>query len=170
VNVLFNVDPDMAAGAQAFPGLEVTQDTIARQYENFELFLNLRALDGGLQIEAQYNTDLYDEESVQRWLDMFECVLRSAVRTPGEAIGRLEVLSAEAVRSLIAVQPRAVALDGAPLAHAGFMARGAAATASSMPCPTAWRARCVHAACAAASAWACAWSAAWRRSSRWWPC
>jgi amino acid adenylation domain-containing protein len=123
VNVLFNVDPDMAAGAQAFPGLEVTQDTIARQYENFELFLNLRALDGGLQIEAQYNTDLYDEESVQRWLDMFECVLRSAVRTPGEAIGRLEVLSAEAVRSLIAVQPRAVALDGAPLAHAGFMAR-----------------------------------------------
>ncbi|KIQ30553.1 thioester reductase [Variovorax paradoxus] len=123
VNVLFNVDPDMAASAQTFSGLHVVQDTIARQYENFELFLNLRPLDGGLQIEAQYNTDLFDAQSVARWLDMFECMLQSAVRNPGEAIGRLEVLSADGARALIALQPRATALEGAPLAHAGFVAR-----------------------------------------------
>ncbi len=123
VSVAFNVDPDVAASAQSFPGLSVTQDTIARQYENFEIFLNLRPLDGGLQIEAQYNTDLFDDVSVQRWMDMFECVLQSAAHNPGETIGRLEVLSAEGARALVALQPARVPLEGAPLAHAGFMAR-----------------------------------------------
>ncbi|SFP31657.1 non-ribosomal peptide synthetase [Variovorax sp. 770b2] len=123
VSVMFNVDPDVAGSAQTFSGLHVEQDTVARRCENFELFLNLRPLDGGLQIEAQYNTDLYDEESVQRWLDMFECVLRSAVRSPADAIGRLEVLSPEAAHALAALQPPPTALQGAPLAHAGFMAR-----------------------------------------------
>lgn len=123
VNVLFNVDPDVATSAQTFLGIEIEQDSIARQYENFELFLNLRPLAGGLQVEAQYNADLFDDESVRRWLDMFECVLQSVVRNPGETIGRLEVLSADAAQSLLALQPPPVALQGAPLAHAGFMAR-----------------------------------------------
>ncbi|MDQ0040335.1 non-ribosomal peptide synthetase [Variovorax boronicumulans] len=123
VSVMFNVDPDVAAGVQTFSGLKVEQDTVARRHENFELFLNLRPVDGGLQIEAQYNTDLYDEESVQRWLDMFECVLRSAVRSPAEPIGRLEVLSPEAARALAALQPPPIAVEGALLAHAGFVAR-----------------------------------------------
>ncbi len=122
VSVAFNVDPDVASSAQTFPGLEVAQDTIARQYENFELFLNLRPLDGGLQIETQYNTDLFDEATVQRWLDIFECVLRSAVRNPGETVGRLEVLSAEAAHELIALQPPRTPLEGAPHALARFLA------------------------------------------------
>ncbi|RSZ37270.1 MULTISPECIES: non-ribosomal peptide synthetase [unclassified Variovorax] len=123
VSVAFNVDPDVASSAQAFTSLDVVQDTIARRYENFELFVNLRPLDGGLMVEAQYNTDLFDEVSVQRWLDMFECVLQSASHKPDETIGRLEVLSADAARSLVALQPARVPLVGAPLAHAGFVAR-----------------------------------------------
>jgi non-ribosomal peptide synthetase component F/acyl carrier protein len=123
VSVAFNVDPDVASSAQAFTTLDVVQDTIARRYENFELFVNLRPLDGGLQVEAQYNTDLFDEVSVQRWLDMFACVLQSASHKPDETVGRLEVLSADAAHSLLALQPARVPLVGAPLAHAGFLAR-----------------------------------------------
>jgi len=123
VSVVFNVDPDVASSTQAFTGLDVTQDTIPRQYENFELFLNLRPLDGGLQMEAQYNADLFDEASVQRWLDMFECVLRSAARNPGETVGRLEVLSPEGAQELIALQPPPTPLEGAPHALARFLAR-----------------------------------------------
>ncbi|SEK41447.1 amino acid adenylation domain-containing protein [Variovorax sp. YR750] len=123
VSVAFNVDPDVASSAQAFTTLDVVQDTIARRYENFELFVNLRPLDGGLMVEAQYNTDLFDEVSVQRWLDMFACVLQSASHEPDETVGRLEVLSADAVHALLALQPARVPLVGAPLAHAGFVAR-----------------------------------------------
>ncbi|RTQ36681.1 amino acid adenylation domain-containing protein [Variovorax gossypii] len=123
VSVAFNVDPDVASSAQAFTTLDVVQDTIARRYENFELFVNLRPLDGGLMVEAQYNTDLFDEVSVQRWLDMFACVLQSASHEPDETVGRLEVLSADATHALLALQPARVPLVGAPLAHAGFVAR-----------------------------------------------
>ena len=122
VSVVFNVDPDVAGTARSFHGLDVRQDTIARRHENFELFINLRPLDGGLQIEAQYNTDLFDETSVLRWLDMFERVLDAAALNPGETVGRLELLSGEAVTALRALQPPRVALDGAALAHAGFLA------------------------------------------------
>jgi len=123
VSVMFNVDPDVASGTDSFVGLSVTQDTVARQYENFELFLNLRPLEGGLVVEAQYNTGLFDEASVQRWLDMFECLLRSATRDPSEVIGRLEVLSPEASHALAALQPEPTDLVGDPFAHAGFVAR-----------------------------------------------
>lgn len=123
VSVMFNVDPDVASGTDSFVGLSVRQDTVPRQYENFELFLNLRPLEGGLVIEAQYNTGLFDELSVQRWLDMFECVVRSAARDPSETIGRLEVLSTEASLVLAALQPAPTELLGDPLAHAGFVAR-----------------------------------------------
>ena len=123
VSVAFNVDPDVASSAEAFTSLDVAQDTIPRRYENFELFLNLRPLDGGLMVEAQYNTDLFDDVSVQRWLDMFECVLQSGSHKPDETVGRLEVLSVDAARSLIALQPARVPLVGLPLAHAGFVAR-----------------------------------------------
>ena len=123
VSVAFNVDPDVASSAEAFTSLDVAQDTIPRRYENFELFLNLRPLDGGLMVEAQYNTDLFDDVSVQRWLDMFECVLQSGSHKPDETVGRLEVLSVDAARSLIALQPARVPLVGMPLAHAGFVAR-----------------------------------------------
>jgi amino acid adenylation domain-containing protein len=123
VSVAFNVDPDVASSAQAFTTLDVVQDTIPRRYENFEMFVNLRPLDGGLQVEAQYNTDLFDEVSVQRWLDMFQCVLQSASHKPDETIGRLEVLSSAAAHALLALQPARVPLIGAPLAHAAFIAR-----------------------------------------------
>ena len=123
VSVAFNVDPDVASSAEAFTSLDVAQDTIPRRYENFELFLNLRPLDGGLMVEAQYNTDLFDDVSVQRWLDMFECVLQSSSHKPDETVSRLEVLSVGAARSLIELQPARVPLVGMPLAHAGFVAR-----------------------------------------------
>jgi amino acid adenylation domain-containing protein len=122
VSVMFNLDPDVAGSAQNFAGLAVTQDTVPRRYENFELFLNLRPAEGGLVVEAQYNTGLFDEASVRRWLDMFECLLRSAVQAPDQTIGRLALLSPEAARELLALQPAPSPLAGLPLAHAGFEA------------------------------------------------
>ncbi len=102
-----------------------TQGTPPPAFENVEFALNLRLHHGDLVAEAHYNADLFDEASVQRWLEMFECVARSATQSPTQFIGRLDVLSQEAARALLALQPPRTALVGAPLAHAGFMARAA---------------------------------------------
>ena len=120
VNVLFNVDRDAAPDDGSFPDLEVSQSTIGRRYENFELFLNVTPVTGGMQMEAQYNADLYDDASVCRWLDMYECLLRCAVPDPTRQVGRLTLLSADEAQAVRALQPTPTPLQGAALMHTGF--------------------------------------------------
>jgi non-ribosomal peptide synthetase component F len=167
MSVRFSLDADVDDGA------------------DFELFLDLRSSHAGLVAKAHYDAGLFDEASVQRWLEMFECVLRSAAQDPAQLVGRLDLLSQDAAFALAALQPPRTVLVGEPFAHAGFVARAAlaptrpppcatanaaAATASSTRCPTGWRMRCANAASAAASAWGCAWSAASTCSWRCWRC
>ncbi|CAA2109139.1 Polyketide synthase PksJ [Variovorax paradoxus] len=93
--------------------------------DSFELALDLRTFHAGLVAEARYDAQLFDEASVQRWLEIFECVIRSVAQAPGLPIGRLEVLSAEAASVLAALQPPRTPLAGEPFAHAGFAAQAA---------------------------------------------
>ena len=78
-----------------------------------------------MRIEAQYNSDLYDDLTVRRWLGMYESLLRAVVRDPVQPIDRLDVLTAAEAAALTALQPAPTALEGAPLMHAGFVARAA---------------------------------------------
>jgi amino acid adenylation domain-containing protein len=125
VNVLFNVDRDAAPNDGNFPDLRVEHSTIARRFENFELFLNVTPVVGGMQMEAQYNADLYDDATVRRWLGMYECLLRSVVNDPAQPVGKLQVLSADEARAITALQPAPTPLDGEPLMHAGFVVHAA---------------------------------------------
>lgn len=121
VNVLFNVDRDAAPNEGNFPDLQVEQSTIARRYENFELFLNVTPVVGGMQMEAQYNADLYDDATVRRWLGMYESLLRAVVRNPAQPVGKLALLSPAEAHALTTLQPAPTPLEGAPLMHAGFL-------------------------------------------------
>ncbi|WP_076999366.1 non-ribosomal peptide synthetase [Variovorax sp. KK3] len=125
VNVLFNVDRDVAPGDGSFPDLVVEQSSIGRRYENFELFLNIMPVRGGMQMEVQYNADLYDEDTVRRWLGMYETLLRAVVREPSQTVGRLPLLSDAETHALSALQPAPTPIEGAPLMHAGFVAHAA---------------------------------------------
>jgi non-ribosomal peptide synthetase component F len=187
-SVSFELEPGDNAGIDAPHPLDEPFDPF-EPFEPFDLSLTLRphaSANGDLLAHARYNADLFDEASVQRWLEMFECVLRSAARKPGEPVGQLDVLSAEGGHALAALQPPPHRAGGANrFAHAGFMAharcsprrtavRDGARRCSygelDARCPTAWPMRCARAASAAASAWGCAWSAASTWSSRCWRC
>jgi non-ribosomal peptide synthetase component F len=98
--------------------------------ESFDLSLTLRPHAQGLLAHARYDADLFDEASVQRWLEMFECVARSAAANPGELVGQLDVLSAAAAQALVALQPPRTDLVGEPFAHAGFLVHAAASPAT----------------------------------------
>ncbi|MDM0105327.1 amino acid adenylation domain-containing protein [Variovorax sp. J22R24] len=124
VNVLFNLDSG-ALATSTFPGLESEQSSIARRYENFELFVNMAPVAKGMQIEAQYNADLYDDATIKRWLGMYECLLRAAVSDPNQPVGQLNVLSDAEARAIEALQPAPTPLVGEQLMHAGFVERAA---------------------------------------------
>jgi amino acid adenylation domain-containing protein len=91
VPVQFNLDP---AGivTQGFSGLEVQVLNNPRGFENFELFFNLTKVPRGIQVECQYNADLFDEEGIRDRLREFECLLHGIVATPRGTIATLPLL------------------------------------------------------------------------------
>jgi amino acid adenylation domain-containing protein len=125
VNILFNFDRD-APPPSSFPGLAVSQTSLPRRYENFELFLNIVAEPQGLRIETQYSADLFDEATVRLWLRLYETLLRSAVAAPTRGIGQLEWLPARDLATLQALQPPRTALEAPATMHGAFVRQAAA--------------------------------------------
>lgn len=122
VSVLFNLDQRIDENAVRFPGLRFEMTANARRFENFEIFLNAVPLGQGLRFEAQYNADLYDEQSVRRWLDALETILRAAVQAPSTAWPLLGWVSAGEYQAIVALQPAPQPYDVSQLIQDRFMA------------------------------------------------
>lgn len=125
VNVMFNVDQAVKGIHGAFPGLSAELSTNPRRFENFELFVNAVQEDGGLRLECQYNTDLFDAATVERWMGAYEALLRAAVAQPGQAIGRLDWLAPSETARLHALQPLRSPIPGEALMHSAFVRQAA---------------------------------------------
>ena len=125
VSVMFNVDRDAAPNQGSFPDIDAVLGSVPRACENFELFVNIAPVADGMQVEVQYNTDLFDKVTIARWLRVYEQLLRSAAASPVQPVGQLALMSAEDASALRALQPAPTALIGAPLMHAAFCAQAA---------------------------------------------
>ena len=125
VNVMFNVDQAVNGGHSAFAGLSAELTTNARRFENFELFVNAAQENGGLRLECQYNTDLFDAATVERWMGTYEALLRAAVAQPGQAIGQLDWLTPTETARLQALQPVRTPTAADALMHSAFVRQAA---------------------------------------------
>jgi amino acid adenylation domain-containing protein len=101
VSVLFNIDQGLEADKLAFDGLEVAFFSNPRSYENFEIFINATELRGKVTLECQYNTNLFDAETIRRRLAEFEALLLAIVARPDTEIATLPILS-ESEQQLLA--------------------------------------------------------------------
>jgi amino acid adenylation domain-containing protein len=61
----------------ALPNLRVEVAANPKAFVNFDLFMNVVESPDGLLIDCDYNTDLFDEATVLRWLGHFETLLES---------------------------------------------------------------------------------------------
>ena len=93
ISVVFNLDQGMPGNELGFVGLDVRYLTNPRHFENFELFVNASETLGETVLEVQYNTDLFESETVVRWLKSMQTLMESAVSTPGKRIDQLNLLS-----------------------------------------------------------------------------
>lgn len=107
-SVMFNLDQALDTRALAFPNIQAELVGNPRARENFELFVNAVQVDGGLRVECQYNTALFDEATVSRWLDSWQALLRGAVSALDTPVGRLPWLTASQQAALRALQPAPV--------------------------------------------------------------
>ncbi|MBT9597540.1 MAG: amino acid adenylation domain-containing protein [Vitreoscilla sp.] len=121
VSVMFNLDQAVKGLDEAYPGLQVGLSANPRHYENFELFVNAVPVGGALRLECQYNTGLFDDATLRRWLACFEALLRAAVATPAVPLGRLDALPESAMQELRALQVPATPLSATDLMHSAFL-------------------------------------------------
>ena len=99
MEVQFNLER-IGAGSE-FVGLKATIDPNPKSAVNFDLFFNIVESDQGLMIDCDYNTDLFDETTVARWLRHFERLLLGAAPNPDKAVDELPLMTAEEVASLV---------------------------------------------------------------------
>ncbi|MEM6456960.1 MAG: condensation domain-containing protein [Acidobacteriota bacterium] len=92
--VRFNLGREIDEEVADFGGVQADLFTNQRRFEIFELFLDARASRGGLTVECYYNTDLFDAETIHRWLAGLEALLRSMVDAPhGQPVAALAMAS-----------------------------------------------------------------------------
>jgi len=120
VSAVFNIDQALDGEAEDFSGLALRFSSNARTHENFELFVNAVQEGGALRLECQYNTDLFDRETVRRWLGCFESLLQAAVDAPQRALAELPLLDDAALAAMRDLQPAPTPFDRERLAHQFF--------------------------------------------------
>lgn len=108
VSVLFNLDQALDTRTLEFGGLGLEFAGVPRHFENFELFVNAAQVETGLRLECQYNTDLFDAATIERWLDAYATLLDAAAAEPAQESGALALLSPKERAALEALQPAAV--------------------------------------------------------------
>ncbi|WP_434661725.1 amino acid adenylation domain-containing protein [Paraburkholderia sp. A3BS-1L] len=72
----------------------------AKAYSNFDLFLNVIESAHGLRLDCDFNTDIYDESTIQRWLGHYETLLGAIARDPETPVAALPLLRDEEIHHL----------------------------------------------------------------------
>jgi natural product biosynthesis luciferase-like monooxygenase protein/amino acid adenylation domain-containing protein/non-ribosomal peptide synthase protein (TIGR01720 family) len=91
VSVSFNLEPHITA-PEVF-GLEVSLYPKAINFKDRDLHLNVTEIAGELLIECDYNTDLFDPATVERWLSHFQTLLEAVVSDPKQHLRELPLLN-----------------------------------------------------------------------------
>ena len=97
MNVLFNLGKFAQGSELGFTGLDVSVFWNPRHFENFELSINISELPGETVVEVQYNSDLFDHETVHRWLASLQTLLAFAADAPDTRLDRLNMLTPQEV-------------------------------------------------------------------------
>jgi amino acid adenylation domain-containing protein len=75
-------------------GLDAQVAQSPKRFVNFDLFLNIVESSDGLEIYCDYNTDLFDDSTIARWLQSYEALLLAFTENAGLPLSKLPMLSA----------------------------------------------------------------------------
>ncbi len=93
IEVQFNLEK---IGARiSFDGLVTEIKANPKQFVNTDMFLNVIETEDDLKFDCDYNTDLFDEETVRRWMHQYANLLHSVVRDAAVRVDELELLDKE---------------------------------------------------------------------------
>ncbi len=84
-----------------FDGLQVEVDPNPKSFVNFDIFLNIVESKDGLALDCDYNTGLFDEDTIARWLGHYETLLLGMVANAETNISKLPMLTKQEQQQLL---------------------------------------------------------------------
>ncbi len=94
LSVSFNIDPMIDANELGFGEIDVELLVEPRKFENFEWFINgVIQKDKSIQMQVQYNSDLYSTHSMKFYFEGFEAFLEGIANDPQVRIADLQLMS-----------------------------------------------------------------------------
>ncbi len=75
-----------------FEGLKTVFDPSPKRFVNFPIFINIIDSRDGLVIDCDYKTDLFDGETIQRWLGHFEQLIETLAKSPEQPLSQISLL------------------------------------------------------------------------------
>jgi amino acid adenylation domain-containing protein len=94
--IQFNLE--RVGGALGFDGLEAEVDPNPKSFVNFDIFLNIMESKDGLTLDCDYNTGLFDERTIGRWLEHYKVLLEGMAAQADRPVSVLPLLSASDLR------------------------------------------------------------------------
>jgi amino acid adenylation domain-containing protein len=85
----------------AFEELDARIEPNPKAFVNFDLFFNVVESDDGLRIDCDFNSDLFDASTIDRWLDYYRTILEQIGASPEQTVTGFDYRS-DADRALLA--------------------------------------------------------------------
>ncbi len=102
LSISFNVDPSIDTSDVGFTGLTVDVLVEPRSFENFEWFVNgVIHPDKSVEMQVQYNSDLFSAEAMEFYFEGFEAFLGGVVDSPESSVGELPLVSIDQRQRMI---------------------------------------------------------------------
>ncbi|VTZ49147.1 Amino acid adenylation domain protein [Methylocella tundrae] len=76
-------------------GLEIETQSNPKSAVIFDLFFNVTEQDGGLRVDCDYNSGLFDESTIERWIGHYRTLLGEIAASPAQPISALPLISTE---------------------------------------------------------------------------
>jgi amino acid adenylation domain-containing protein len=92
VEVQFNLE--RLADRLALGELDIEVEPNPKARVNFDLFLNAIESSGGLRLDLDYNSDLWDGETIDRWLGYYRSLLQAVAEDLDQPVGRISYMPA----------------------------------------------------------------------------
>ncbi len=97
--IQFNLE--RVAGNAEFSGLTARMEPNPKAFSNFDMFLNMIEGADGIRIDVDYNADVLDRETVERWVGHFVSLVTALAKDMEQPIAALSLLSPQETEWLV---------------------------------------------------------------------
>nr|ALT22105.1 nonribosomal peptide synthetase [Anabaena sp. XPORK13A] len=101
VSAAFNLD--LPLGKPSMFGVEMSFMSPPKIPLAYDIYLTITEAEGELFLDCGYNLDVFNDETIQRWLNHFQTLLTAVVENPQQQLGKIPLLTtAEQYQLLVA--------------------------------------------------------------------